>query len=1061
MFARSRNGFGTVAGRGTLLRAGRQGTHTLSHKSFCTLSLALILASGSAQALGAQDVAPVRWKSGQASDARLSFQTVQSELGAAKVERQADWARASKDGGYVLVRFDELPDSAARASLSDRGLEVLSPVGSGVFFARVAGDAEIDALQQVVVDAGPVSADRKLHPRVMSEEMPAWSVIDAGAGAPMQEGQQRVDIAGKNSTVAAYVMFQRDIDAGSPEIEAMVREMGGRLVSVVMSMNSVVVEMPIKALKTMAQDGRVQWVEPPLPPMQTTNDSNRVVTQVNTVNAAPYGLDGTGVTVFVYDGGSVRDSHDDFSGRVTVIDSTSFSFHATHVAGTIGGDGSTINANRGMAPGVNILSAGFEVPGGLGAGFLYTDPGDLEADYSEALSLGASISNNSIGSNVAQNGYDCNWHGDYGITSGVIDNVIRGSLGDQISVFWAAGNERGNGRCGTSYGTTAPPGNNKNSISIGALNSNDDSMTSFSSWGPSDDGRLRPVVSAPGCQSGSDGGVTSTGDGTDTQYITLCGTSMASPTAAGVGALILQDFRVQFPELGEPSNQLMKMLLVQGAEDILNSGPDYQSGYGSIRAQDTIEFMRAGRFVEESVDQGASRSYTIEVDPGQTEFKVTVVWDDPAGAPNVNPALVNDLDLVVVDPSGTRHYPWTLNPESPSAGAVRTQEDHLNNIEQVFVENPQAGLWQVQVVGFEINDGPQSFALGSAQDIGDGLLSLSMGQAALESVLPGTEVDVVVGLQEGADTLVEGSVELSYRFNSGGYSTLTMTDQGDGTYQATIPGAQCGEQIEYFVSATGSQAGVVSVPPAGAGGPVSIAVGEMVVLVSDTFESDAGWTVSGTAGDGGWVRGTPVDCASRGAPGSDSDGSGQCWVSDNDAGNSCNSDIDDGVTVLTSPVYSMPDGGQVSFDYWFADIPTGEVNGDEWAVDGSSDGGTTWTRLRTVSSALQSWRSDTIDVGVEIESSSMMRFRFSASDEGTQNVIEAGLDNLQITQFTCTDPVGCPADINLDGALNFLDVSGFLSAFGEGDVRADLDANGAFNFLDISQFLVLYGQGCP
>lgn len=1029
------------------------GIHTptlLSMRRFAP-SMIAILASISGNAAGA----PVQWKNEQANpqQARLSVEPAQRVLLDASSKNTP-----TAHGGYVLVRFAQTPDQSTREQLSGEGLELLSPVSETTYFARVAIDADTFAIADRVIEAGPISTAHKLHPKIQNDEIPDWSIVGASS-VKVQSGELAGELT--NPTVAAYVMLHRDVDASSVDIDAMVRAHNGRVRSVVMSMNTVVVEMPYKNLKLLANDERVQWVEPPLPPMEVTNASNRGITQVNTAQSSPYSLDGTGVTVLVYDGGTIRESHNDFSGRATNIDSTAVHYHATHVAGTIGGDGSTTFNHRGMAPGVNLLGAGFEVAGGLGAGFLYTDPGDLESDYSLALSLGASIANNSIGSNVAQNGYDCSWHGDYGITAGTIDNVVRGSLGEPIIVFWAAGNERGNGRCGTGYGTTAPPSNNKNAISIGALNSNDDSMTSFSSWGPSDDGRLRPVVSAPGCQSGGDNGVTSTGDGSNSQYISLCGTSMASPTAAGVGALILQDFRSQYPAWGDPTNQLMKAILIEGAEDILNTGPDYQSGYGSIRTVNSIDFLRTGNFREESVDQGTSANYTVMVEEGDGPFRITLVWDDPAGAPNVSQALVNDLDLIVTDPSGTRHYPWTLNPSSPSAGAVRTQEDHLNNVEQVFVENPQSGVWQVQVLGTSVSDGPQSFAIASALDIGAGLLSLSLLEPAPAAVLPGQPIEITAFVNEGVDTVVPGSVTLNYRYASGGYTSASMIDNNDGSYTGSIPGAECGEFVEYYISASGQSAGEVVTPPSGASNPEHSEVGEIQLVLTDNFQNDNGWTVSGDALDGQWARGVPVDCSSRGAPGEDSDGSGICWVTDNDAGNSCNSDVDEGTTILTSPIYDMSDGGEFSFDYWYSDIPTGEVNGDTWVVEASTNGGSTWTTLRSSTSVAGAWRSDTIVVGDEIGVSSTMRFRFIADDVGQQNVIEAGLDNIRITQFVCEQDQGCVADFTGDGSLNFLDVSGFLGAYGAQDPIADLDDNGQFNFLDISEFLLQYGAGCP
>lgn len=1035
MFARSTNGTPLSSPR-----AMRTQATTLT--TVCMLSLL------SGTAIGA----PIAWKNSDSPELQaqqIQRVSVSSVLKAAKTNRTA-----LDRSGYVLVTLQKTPDQAARQSLLDNGLTLLDPVSPTSYFARLDVLANTEAIQNSLSSASMLTRAHKLHPAIQNDEMPDWSI----AG---NDTLRAIDGSLNNPKVAAYVMLHRDVNAASPEIASMIKSSKGSLRSVIMSMNTVVVEMPFSQLKKLADDDRVQWIEPPLPPLETSNLSNRVITQVNTAQSAPYNLDGTGVTVLVYDGGTVRDSHNDFSGRVTNIDSAGVSFHATHVAGTIGGDGSVNINNRGMAPGVNILGAGFEVAGVFEEGFLYTDPGDLEADYTLAMSLGATISNNSIGSNVAQNGYPCAWHGDYGITAGVIDNVIRGSLGEPITVFWAAGNERGNGRCGTSYGTTAPPGNNKNAISIGALNSNDDSMTSFSSWGPSDDGRLRPVVSAPGCQSGSDGGVTSTGDGSDTEYITLCGTSMASPTAAGIGALIVQDFRAQFPAWGDPSNQLMKVILIEGSVDILNNGPDYQSGYGSIRAVDSIDFLRTGNFREDTIGQEAAATYSIEVIESDPEFRVTIAWDDPAGAPNVAPALVNDLDLIVIDPSGDRHYPWTLNPASPSAGAVRTQEDHLNNIEQVFVENPEAGIWQIQILGTAITDGPQSFALASSLDIGDGLLGIFLTESAPEMILPDTPITVTAEIKEGVDTLVPGSVQLNYRYTPGSFTTVSMADNGDDTYTATIPGASCGEIIEYYSSANGSIAGPKFSPPSGSGAPTQTEIGEIKVALTDSFESDNGWTVSGDAADGGWSRGTPVNCSSRGAPDNDSDGSGQCWITDNDDANSCNSDVDDGTTILTSPIYDISDGGEFSFDYWYSDIPTGEVNGDQWAVEGSDDGGSTWVLLRSSTSVSSTWRSDSILVGTEIDASNQMRFRFLVDDIGTQNVIEAGLDNIRITRFVCEDLAQCAADLNGDDVLDFFDISAFLNAFGSGSLSADFNDDGLLDFFDISGFLAAFNQGCP
>src|SRR5262249_46442996 len=140
--------------------------------------------------------------------------------------------------------------------------------------------------------------------------------------------------------------------------------------------------------------------------------------------------------VLVYDGGQVF-LHNDFNNpnRLTIgpTDTSAVAQHSTHVAGTIGGSGVSSGAGRplrGMAPNVRIISYGFEQVGGLHQGFLYTDPGDLQADYSAAIAqFGADIANNSIGTNTAPNGFPCEWEGDYGVTDVLIDKIVRGTPG--------------------------------------------------------------------------------------------------------------------------------------------------------------------------------------------------------------------------------------------------------------------------------------------------------------------------------------------------------------------------------------------------------------------------------------------------------------------------------------------------------------------------------------------------------------------------------------------------------------------------------------------------------
>jgi hypothetical protein len=141
-------------------------------------------------------------------------------------------------------------------------------------------------------------------------------------------------------------------------------------------------------------------------------------------------------------------------------------------------------------------------------------------------------------------------------------------------------------------------------------------------------------------------------------------------------------------------------------------GPDYASGYGTLKAKKTIDQLRDGNFLEDQVDNGQSDVTNLDVPGDATVVEVTLCWSDVAGAQNANPALVNDLDLVVTDPAGTRHYPWTLDPANPAVAAVRTAEDHLNPLEKVEVDGSLiAGTWTVEVRGTTVPMGPQEYSL--------------------------------------------------------------------------------------------------------------------------------------------------------------------------------------------------------------------------------------------------------------------------------------------------------------------------------------------------------------
>jgi hypothetical protein len=712
----------------------------------------------------------IPWRSGPAELAAQSA--------AAKVTLLEGLQDRAGEAQHLVVQLTQPADAETRAALAEQGLTLLDYVGANAYYAMLeAGrvDAPQLAADPAVAALDAVRVEWKLHPDYLFGEQHPWAIVDPAKDQP--------------AVVAAYVVFHRDVNPS--DSAALLRQYGALVRSHIRSIHTYVIEVSETLIPMIAEEDSVQWIEPPLPKFSEVNAENRERVGADIVQQPPYNLDGSGVTVLVYDGGYGRATHVDFEGRLTVYDNSGLSDHSTHVAGTIGGAGVANPMYRGMAPGVEIASYGFEQDGGLQPGFLYTDPGDMEADYGEAITAhGADISNNSIGTNTAPNGFPCEWTGDYNVTSNLIDTIVRGDgslppFTEPFRVVWANGNERQTSRCGDSYQSTAPPACAKNHITVGALVAEDDTMSTFSSWGPADDGRMKPDVSAPGVD------VTSCSSSSDTGYTTKSGTSMASPTVCGCAALVLEDYRAHYPDDPDPRNSTLKVLFAHTAVDLGNPGPDYMFGYGSIRVQPAVDVVRDGNFLEAEVTQGDAYTVLAYVEPADTELKVTLAWDDYPAAPAVTEALVNDLDLHVYSPDNVRQYPWTLGGVAdPAAPAVQNQENRLDNIEQVFVDAPAPGVWRIEIHGFSVPQGPQPFSLVATPLLincsPQGVVSLSPALYNCDDVARVKVVDCDLNQDDAVVETVE-VVVTSDSEPAGETIILTETGPATASFEALLP----------------------------------------------------------------------------------------------------------------------------------------------------------------------------------------------------------------------------------------------------------------------------------
>jgi len=157
---------------------------------------------------------------------------------------------------------------------------------------------------------------------------------------------------------------------------------------------------------------------------------------------------------------------------------------------------------------------------------------------------------------------------------------------------------------------------------------------------------------------------------------------------------------------------LLKVAMLATANDLGTDGPDFIHGWGKVNALRAAKVLEENRYFSATVAQGDSNTHTINIPAGVQRAKIMVYWADKEGSTSSSIALVNDLDATVTDASSTVHYPWILD-HTPNATTLANPAtkgpDHLNNIEEVAIDNPTAGAFTLKVKGNAVPFGPQEY----------------------------------------------------------------------------------------------------------------------------------------------------------------------------------------------------------------------------------------------------------------------------------------------------------------------------------------------------------------
>ena len=592
----------------------------------------------------------------------------------------------------------------------------------------------------------------------------------------------------------------------------------------------------------------------------TLNVNAAISTGANLIRqTAPYNLDGSGIKVGVWDGGSVRNTHQEFNTtRVVKKNSTvAVDDHATHVAGTIGASGFQASA-KGMAPLVAI------------------DSYDWNSDSAEMTAVGAATANDSFATKIPLSnhsyGYDAVTAdmGRYETECNTLDALAL-SLPYYL-VFWAAGNEQDTLTALGGYQSITYSGLSKNILTVGA---GDDAVTSgvrdvtkgtlayFSSMGPCDDGRIKPDLVANGVN------VNSCISTSDTAYnATYSGTSMATPNAAGSAALLVQLYSREFSSQRMRSSML-KALLIHTTDDVGRPGPDYQYGWGYLNvkaAADVILAHKASLAAPKMVDDlisnsSKTKSYNYDWD-GTSPLKATLCWTDPAGtaqtaADSRTPNLKHNLDLKITAPDGATIYqPYTMpfvgtwTQASMTLNATKGK-NNVDNVERVDVPTPtQTGTYIITVsLDGTLSTSTQAFSLivtgaSSAEANPPPTVSLTSplnGAAVLPGqnvTLTATAADMANGGQPGSVSKVEflyGTTVIPAVSTGTGTYSATWTPTSPGTYLLTARATDSEEavttssQVEFSVLSGDGSPSISSFSPA------SGAAGTVVTITGSNF----------------------------------------------------------------------------------------------------------------------------------------------------------------------------------------------------------------------------------
>ena len=567
------------------------------------------------------------------------------------------------NGCYAIIQFDGIPLSARKLELAEIGISFHRYLNSNAYLVSNTQPEDF-LLAEDMLQVLPLEAQHKRP------------------NAPLNFG------SGEENTTTYRLVGLPFPGIGLLQLAQALENEGASILS--FQEKWLTYEILIDDLANVLTCPLLQYTEAapvaPIPEGRIGRSSSRII---RSFMGLPY--IGEGMAIAIGDDGGVV--HLDFQGRL--VDHTQYNTgsHAEMTTGMAAGAGNIDPTTAGSAPGaiVHLFDIG---------SYTHVDLAPLHFE-----DFGTAITSTSFGEGCGEV---------YQISTATIDEQVYQN--PQLLHVFSAGNHGtdpcynpyswlGANQSGNYYATiTGGRKAGKNVLAIGNIDWNDELLAS-SSRGPTPDGRIKPDLSGLGQNDYT--------TGPNNTYRTSSGTSASSPNVAGALAILYGYYRETHNNT-YPSSALIKALALNTADDLGVAGPDFHYGWGRLNTRKALASLQAEHYRQETISHQQTQSFQLAIPSGAQRLKVMLYWHDPAGSVLSAKALVNDLDLRVETPSGQQQLPWIPSsfPHLDSLGrAALPGLDRLNNVEQVVINQPVAGYYNLLVEGFEVPQGPQTYYL--------------------------------------------------------------------------------------------------------------------------------------------------------------------------------------------------------------------------------------------------------------------------------------------------------------------------------------------------------------